>query len=86
MEKDENENSCGKIESNGNGNEARQSLETEMTKSLVVFEEIKLGDENILAEKQREIIPEIDINDDKNRRMGDFELHRKVMQEQVASN
>lgn len=82
METDENENSCGKIEANGKQDCA---LVETTESSAPVFEEIKLNNEHISLDINREALPEIDINDDKSRRLEDFELHRKLMEEQVKS-
>jgi hypothetical protein len=76
MEKDENENSCGKIETNGNHEATNDQAH--------VFEEIKLEKEIIPSEKlaeKLEVFSKIEINDE--RRLEDLELHRKLMEEQV---
>lgn len=75
MEKDENENSC-KAELNGKQN----SFLTEAQ----VFQEIELTSKTDKL-PQVDVQPEID-NDDKARRLEDFELHRKLMEEQVMTS
>lgn len=75
MEKDENENSC-KAELNGK----QPSFQTEAQ----VFEEIILQSKTDELSQVKDLQPEIDFNnDDKAKRLEDFELHRKLMEEQV---
>lgn len=80
MEKDENENSCVKIESNGDATQ-----EFVLPESITSFRDIKADNENVLnnSENHQKILPKIDINDIK--RMEDFELHRKILEEQVKN-
>lgn len=82
LEKDENQNSCEKVETNGNSDRLMENLNEE---SSQIFEEIKLENQNVDKHLKTQFdLPEIDIKEDKIKRLEDFELHRKLMEEQVG--
>jgi hypothetical protein len=83
LEKDENENSCEKVATNGISEHLLGNSEEVQTQ---VFEEIQLETRHVDEEqpKTHRELPEIDIGgDDKAKKFEDFELHRKLMEEQV---